>query len=239
MKKYSRILLKLSGESLAGGKGFGIDPETSGQFAGEIKQVLHEGIQPAIVIGGGNFWRGRSAPDMEPAAAHQIGMMATVMNALALQDALLQQEVDARVMTAITIQGIAEPFQRLEAVRHLENGRVVIFAAGTGSPFFTTDTAASLRSLEIKADVLIKATRVDGVFDKDPELHEDAHFFDKLTYMEVLKRELKVMDSTAISLCMDNKMPILVFNISLPGSLLKAVRGEKIGTLVKEDCSCD
>ncbi|MCD4782918.1 MAG: UMP kinase [Candidatus Eremiobacteraeota bacterium] len=234
MAKYSRILLKLSGEAFSGGKGFGIDIDTVRGYAQEIREIHDEGIQMAIVVGGGNFWRGRSAPHMDRATADQMGMMATVVNALGLRDAIEKEGVQARVQTAIEIKDVAEPFIRLRAIRHLEKGRIVIFAAGTGNPYFSTDTAAALRGLEIEADAILKATKVDGVYDKDPVKHEDAHFFHELAYIKVLNMGLKVMDSTAISLCMDNKLPILVFNLSKRGNLLKAVRGEKIGTIVKE-----
>lgn len=234
MTKFKRILLKLSGEAFSGGKGFGIHTPTVERYAGEIKQVSGLGIQLAVVVGGGNFWRGRTATHMDRATADQIGMMATVMNSLALRDTVERQGVPARVQTAIEIKDVAEPFIRLRAIRHLEKGRVVIFSGGTGSPFFTTDTAAALRALEIKADLLIKATRVEGVYDKDPEKHEDATFYPQLNYIQVLQQGLKVMDSTAISLCMDNALPIKVFNISHKGNLLKAVKGENIGTIVKE-----
>lgn len=235
MGKYKRVLLKLSGEAFAGGKGFGIDPETVERYAREICEVNRLGIQMAVVVGGGNFWRGRMAPKMDRATADHMGMMATVINALALRDAIEKENVPARVQTSIEIHNVAEPFIRLRAVRHLEKGRVVVFAGGTGNPFFTTDTAAALRGLEVQAEVILKATRVDGVYDSDPEKNKEAKFFAKLCYIDVLKQGLKVMDSTAISLCMDNKLPIMVFNISTQGNLLKAVTGEPIGSLVKED----
>lgn len=234
MAKFSRILLKMSGEAFSGGKGFGIDLDTVRRYAREIKEIRDEGVQMAIVVGGGNFWRGRSAPHMDRVTADQMGMMATVVNALALRDAIEKEGVQARVQTAIEIKDVAEPFIRLRAIRHLEKGRVVIFAAGTGNPFFSTDTAAALRGLEIEAEAILKATKVEGVYDRDPVIHEDAHFFHELAYIDVLKMGLKVMDSTAISLCMDNKLPILIFNLSKKGNLLRAVRGEKIGTTVKE-----
>lgn len=237
MAKYKRILLKMSGESLSGTKKFGIDSEAVHKFAVEMKSLVNEGVQLAVVVGGGNFWRGRTAPGMDRATADQMGMMATVMNALALRDSLEHIGIKARVQTAIEIQDVAEPFIRLRAIRHLEKGRVVIFAGGTGNPFFTTDTAAALRALEIKAEVILKATRVDGVYDKDPELHDDAVFYPELRYIDALKSGLKVMDSTAISLCMDNDLPIIVFNINYDGNLLKVVNGEKIGTIVKEGVS--
>ncbi len=237
MAKYKRILLKMSGESLSGKNRFGIDAEAVHKFAVEMKSLVDGGVQLAVVVGGGNFWRGRTAPGMDRATADQMGMMATVMNALALRDSLEHIGIKARVQTAIEIQDVAEPFIRLRAIRHLEKGRVVIFAGGTGNPFFTTDTAAALRALEIKAEVILKATRVDGVYDKDPELHDDAVFYPELRYIDALKSGLKVMDSTAISLCMDNDLPIIVFNINYDGNLLKVVNGEKIGTIVKEGIS--
>lgn len=228
--------MKLSGEAFAGGGGFGIDVDTVERYAGEIREVSQAGIQLAVVVGGGNFWRGRSAYHIDRATADQMGMMATVMNALALRDTIERQGVQARVQTAIEIKDVAEPFIRLRAIRHLEKGRVVIFAGGTGNPFFTTDTAAALRGLEIKADLIMKATRVDGVYDRDPEKDPQAKFFQKLTYLDALQKGLKVMDSTAISLCMDNNLPILVFNINSRGNLMKAVQGEAIGSMVKEAC---
>ena len=234
MAKYKRILLKMSGESLSGKNRFGIDVDTVHKYATEMKNVVDQGVQMAVVVGGGNFWRGRTAPDMDRATADQMGMMATVINALALRDSLEHIGLKARVQTAIEIQDVAEPFIRLRAIRHLEKGRVVIFAGGTGNPFFTTDTAAALRALEIQAEVILKATRVDGVYDKDPELHDDAVFYHQLKYIDALKGGLKVMDSTAISLCMDNNLPIIVFNINYDGNILKVVNGEKIGTIVKE-----
>lgn len=234
MAKYKRILLKMSGESLSGKNRFGIDVDTVHKYALEMKNVVDEGVQMAVVVGGGNFWRGRTAPDMDRATADQMGMMATVINALALRDSLEHIGLEARVQTAIEIQDVAEPFIRLRAIRHLEKGKIVIFAGGTGNPFFTTDTAAALRALEIKAEVILKATRVDGVYDKDPELHDDAVFYNQLRYIDALKGGLKVMDSTAISLCMDNDLPIIVFNINYDGNILKVVNGEKIGTIVKE-----
>ena len=235
MAKFNRVLLKVSGEAFAGGNKFGINMDVVRKYATELKNVLKEGVQAAIVVGGGNFWRGRTAPEMDRATADQMGMMATVINALALRDSLESLGVEARVQTSIEIKDVAEPFIRLRAIRHLEKGRIVIFGGGTGNPFFTTDTAAALRALEIKADVILKATRVDGVYDKDPELHEDAVFYPELRYINALKSGLKVMDSTAISLCMDNDLPIIVFNINTDGNILRAVRGEKIGTIVKED----
>jgi len=233
--KYSRVLLKLSGEVLAGKQGFGIDTEVMDHLASELKEVHALGIELSVVIGGGNIFRGiaASAKGMDRANADYMGMLATVMNSLALQDALEHKGVYTRVQSAIEMQELAEPYIRRRAVRHLEKKRVVIFAAGTGNPYFTTDTAASLRAMEINAQVIIKGTRVDGVFDKDPEKFPDAKKFDELTYIEVLQKNLKVMDSTSVSLCMDNKLPIIVFNLNEPKGLLKLIQGEKIGTIVK------
>lgn len=233
MSKYTRILMKLSGEALSGGHGFGIDPETVVRCAREIKAAREENVEIGIVIGGGNFWRGRMAPNMDRASADKMGMMATVMNCLALCDALEKEGVPAVVMTSIEIRDVAEPFIRLNAISHLEKGKVVIFGAGTGHPFFTTDTAASLKALEINADVIFKGTKVEGVYNKDPMVHKDAVFYPEITFIEALEQGLKVMDATAISLCMENNLPIQIFNLSVEGNLLKAVRGEKIGSLVK------
>lgn len=232
---YRRILLKLSGEVFAGGESFGIQPEIVSRYAEEIREIHAMGVQVAAVVGGGNIWRGRMAPGMDRAAADHMGMLATVLNALALQDALEKAGVDTRVQTAMQMAEVAERFIRRRAIRHLEKGRVVIFAGGTGNPYFTTDTTAALRALEIGADAILKGTKVDGVYDSDPVLNPDARKFKRLDYLEVLKRGLKVMDATAISLCMDNKLPILVFNIAAPGNIRKIVCGEEIGTLVKED----
>lgn len=237
MSKFSRVLLKLSGAAFAGKKEFGIHLGTVQRYAREIKEVIELGVQLAVVVGGGNFWRGREAPHMDRATADQMGMMATVINALALRDALEKENVQARVQTAIEIKDVAEPFIRLRAIRHLEKGRVVIFAAGTGNPFFTTDTAASLRALEIKADHILKATRVGGIYDRDPEKYREAKFFREISYIDALNWRLKVMDSTAISLCMDNELPIVVFDISQPGNLIKVIRGESIGSLVRKETS--
>lgn len=232
---YSRILLKLSGEVFAGEVGFGVDAPTVLRYAQEISDVVEMGIQVAIVVGGGNIWRGRMAPEMERATADQMGMIATVINALALQDALEKLEVQTRVLTAIEMKDLAEPFIRRRAVRHLEKGRVVIFAGGTGSPYFTTDSCAALRGLEINADAVFKGTKVDGVYDGDPELMPDAKMFQELTYIDVLQKGLGVMDSTAISLCMDNGLAINVFNITKQGNIKRIVSGEKIGTQVKKE----
>ncbi len=232
---YSRILLKLSGEVFAGNTGFGIDAPTVSRYARELAEVTALGVQIAVVVGGGNIWRGRMAPDMERATADQMGMIATVINGLALQDALEKLGATTRVLTAIEMKDVAETFIRRRAVRHLEKGRIVIFAGGTGSPYFTTDSCAALRGLEVGADAIFKGTKVDGVYDCDPVLNPDATKFEELTYLEVLRRGLNVMDSTAISLCMDNRMAINVFDITQEGNIKRAVSGEKIGTLVKEE----
>lgn len=232
---YNRILLKLSGEVFAGNSGFGVDAPTVRRYAQEVKDVLDLGVQIAVVVGGGNIWRGRMAPQMERATADQMGMIATVINALALQDALEKLEVKTRVLTAIEMKDVAEPFIRRKACRHLEKGRVVIFAGGTGSPYFTTDSCAALRGLEINADAVFKGTKVDGVYDLDPEHNPEAKMFQELTYLDVLRKGLKVMDSTAISLCMDNALAIHVFNITDEGNIKKIVSGEKIGTQVKKE----
>ncbi len=232
--KYKRILLKLSGESLSGSDGFGIDPLQAEAIAARVKQVREMGVEVAIVIGAGNLWRGKQGLDrgMDRATADYMGMLATVMNAMALMDALERANVFTRVQSAIEMRAVAEPYIRRRAIRHLEKGRVVVFGAGTGNPFFSTDTAAALRAVEVDADVLIKATKVDGVYDSDPHKNPDAKKFDKLSYIDVLNRRLEVMDSTAISLCMDNKLPILVVNLWDPTALEQALRGEKVGTLV-------
>jgi uridylate kinase len=232
--KYKRILLKLSGESLAGKDGFGIDPLQAEAIAQRVKEVHELGVEIAIVIGAGNLWRGKQGLDrgMDRATADYMGMLATVMNAMALMDALERMKVFTRVQSAIEMRAVAEPYIRRRAIRHLEKERVVIFGAGTGNPFFSTDTAAALRAVEIDADVLIKATKVDGVYDADPQKNPAAKKFDHLTYIDVLNLRLEVMDSTAISLCMDNSLPILVVNLWDPQALDKAVRGEKMGTLV-------
>jgi len=231
---YRRVLLKMSGEALAGATGYGIDPAVLARLAAEIREVYAVGCELALVIGGGNIFRGNAGTGqgIDRATGDYMGMLATVINALAFQDVLEKLEVPTRVLSAIGMQQVAEPYIRRRATRHLEKGRVVIFAAGTGNPFFTTDTAASLRAMEIGAEVIFKATRVDGVYSADPNQDPGATRFDELTYMEVLRRGLKVMDSTAISLCMDNDLPILVFNMLEAGSILRAVAGERIGTLV-------
>lgn len=233
--KYKRILLKLSGEVLAGKAGHGIDFDTVLSICSAIKECTRMGVEIGLVVGGGNFWRGRSSGDMDRTRADHMGMLATVMNSLALCDALEQLEVPVRVQTAISMQQIAEPYIRNKAIRHLEKGRVVIFGCGTGNPFFTTDTAASLRAAEIDAEVIFKATNVDGIYDKDPNKYVDAVKFDELTHMDVLQKGLNVMDSTAASLCRDNHISILVFNLNDPMNIVRAVKGENIGTLVKEE----
>ncbi len=231
---YKRILLKLSGEALAGKQGTGINTATIKQIAQDVAEAHRAGVQIGLVIGGGNIYRGvaASAEGMDRASADYMGMLATCINSLALQDALEKEGVPTRVQTAIEMAEIAEPYIRRKAIRHLEKGRLVIFGAGTGNPFFTTDTAASLRAMEINAEVIMKATKVDGIYDKDPAKHSDAIKFDKISYIDVLNRGLQVMDSTAISMCMDNKLPIITFDLTLPGNILKAVQGENIGTLV-------
>ena len=229
---YKRILLKLSGEVLAGKEGHGINFDTVSDVCKHVKKCSEMGVQIGLVVGGGNFWRGRSSGNMDRTRADHIGMLATVMNALALADTLEQLDVPVRVQTAIEMPRVAEPYIRNRAVRHLEKGRVVIFGCGTGNPFFSTDTAAALRAAEINADVIFKATNVDGVYDKDPNRFADAVKYDELTH-EVLAKGLKVMDSTAASLCRDNNIPILVFNLNDPENIIRAAAGEKIGTLVK------
>jgi uridylate kinase len=232
--KYKRIILKVTGEVFAGPQKFGIDGNTVKAFAQEIQEVKEMGCELALVIGGGNIFRGAVARDigMDRASADTMGMLATVINSLALQDALEKLGVSTRVLSAIEMRQVAEPYIRRRATRHLEKGRVVIFAGGTGNPYFTTDTTASLRAMEVGAEVILKATKVEGVYDADPLKHEGAHKFEELTYIEVLNRELKVMDSTAISLCMDNQLPIIVFNIMEKGNIKRVVSGEPIGTLV-------
>ena len=229
---YKRILLKLSGEVLAGEAGKGIDNDTVLKICKSVKKVADMGVEVAIVVGGGNFWRGRTSEHMDRTRADHIGMLATAMNSLALCDALEQLGANVRVQTAIEMRQIAEPYIRNKAIRHFEKGRIVIFGCGTGSPFFLTDTAAALRSVEINADALFKATNVDGVYDKDPNKYPDAVKFDTVSFQEVITRDLKVMDSTAFSLCKDNDMPIIVFNLNDPENIVKAVSGEKIGTTV-------
>ena len=230
--KYKRILLKLSGESLAGEAKHGIDFDTVVKICEPIKKCVDEGVQVGIVVGGGNFWRGRSSGDMDRTRADHMGMLATTINALGVADALEQLGVEVRVQTAITMRQVAEPYIRNKAVTHLEKGRVVIFGCGTGIPFFSTDTAASLRAVEIEADVIMKATMVDGVHDSDPKKNPDAKKFDVISFSDVLSKDLAVMDSTASALCKDNNLPILVFSIDDPDNIYKAVCGENIGTLV-------
>ena len=234
--KFKRILLKLSGESLMGEKGFGIDPVVLGRFSDEIAGVHSLGVEVGIVIGGGNIYRGlaTAADGIDKVVGDQMGMLATVMNSLALQNVLEKKGIYTRLMSAIVMEQIAEPFIRRRAIRHLEKGRVVIFGAGTGNPYFTTDTAAALRAVEIRSDVIIKGTRVDGVYDSDPEQNPSAEKFPEISYMDVLKKDLKVMDLTAITLCRENKMPIVVFNMTVPGNLKKVVSGEKIGSTVHQ-----
>lgn len=230
--KYKRILLKLSGEALAGENHFGLDFDTVLEICRAIKQVTDMGTQVAIVVGGGNFWRGRTSGKMDRTRADHMGMLATVINSLAIADALEQLGVPVRVQTSIAMQQFAEPYIRNRAVRHLEKGRVIIIGCGTGNPFFTTDSAAALRAAEIDADIIFKATNVDGVYDSDPNVNSNAKKYDNLSFLDVLNRELKVMDSTAASLCKDNNIPILVFNIKDPQNLVKAATGENIGTIV-------
>ncbi len=233
--KYNRILLKLSGEALQGSESYGISLDVLETISEEIVEVHTLGIETAVVIGGGNIFRGvaGAATGMDRSTADYMGMLATVINALALQDSLERRGVMTRVQTALEIKQVAEPYIRRKAIRHLEKGRVVIFAAGTGNPFFTTDTAATLRALEIGADVILKATKVDGVYDRDPVEHEDAVKFDELSYMEVLRKELKIMDATAISLCMQGNIPIVVFNLFERGNIKRIIMGEEIGTMVR------
>jgi uridylate kinase len=233
--KYQRILLKLSGEALAGEQGYGIDPDVINGIASEIKEVSDLGVEIAVVIGGGNIFRGLAASSrgMDRASADYMGMLATVMNSLAMQDALEKQGVVTRVQSAIDMQQIAEPYIRRRAVRHLEKGRVVIFSAGTGNPYFTTDTAASLRAMEINAEVILKATKVDGVYSADPKKDKNAVKLPKLTYLEVLQKGLQVMDATATSLCMDNNLPMIIFDMTQRDNIKKVVHGEEIGTIVQ------
>ncbi|MGK7936629.1 MAG: UMP kinase [Xenococcaceae cyanobacterium] len=235
---YQRVLLKLSGEALMGNLGYGIDPKVVAEIAQEIADVVNSGVQTAIVVGGGNIFRGvkASAAGMDRATADYIGMIATVMNAMTLQDALEQMNVPTRVQTAIAMQEVAEPYIRRRAIRHLEKGRVVIFGAGSGNPFFTTDTTAALRAAEIDAEVIFKATKVDGVYDCDPQINPDAHLYQSLTYGHVLTHDLRVMDSTAIALCKENDIPIVVFNLAVRGNIVRAAKGESIGTTVGGFC---
>jgi uridylate kinase len=231
---YKRILLKLSGEALMGAAQYGIDPAVTSQIARDVQDVQGLGVETAIVIGGGNIFRGVAASTrgMDRATGDYMGMLATVINALALQDALEQHGVTTRVMSAIEMRAVAEPFIRRRAVRHLEKGRAVIFAAGTGNPYFTTDTAAALRAMEIKADVILKGTKVDGIYTADPMLDKSATRFDRISYLEVIDKGLRIMDATAITLCMDNRLPIIIFNLRTPGNLRRTIMGEPIGSLV-------
>ena len=231
--KYKRILLKLSGEALAGDSKKGIDPNVIGEICDEIKKVKQLGVEIAIVVGGGNFWRGRNGKEMERTTSDYMGMLATVMNGLALQDALEARGMYTRVQTAIELRQIAEPYIKRKALKHLERGRIVIFSCGTGNPYFTTDTTAALRAAEIEADVILVAKTIDGVYSADPKVDQNAIKYDKITYLDILNKDLKVMDSTATSLCRDNNIPLLVFAINEPENILKAVMGEKIGTLVE------
>ena len=231
--KYKRILLKLSGEAMAGSNGQGLDFDTVLRICGAVKKCADMGVQIGIVVGGGNFWRGRSSGKMDRTRADHMGMLATTINALALADALEQLDCDVRVQTAIAMNQVAEPYIRNRAMRHLEKGRVVIFGCGTGNPFFSTDTASALRATEIEADIIFKASMVDGVYDSDPKKNPDAVKFDRLSFLDVLNKDLKVMDSTAATLCKDNEIPILVFNLEDPENIVRAVRGETIGTSVE------
>jgi uridylate kinase len=233
---YQRVLLKLGGEALAGPQGFGIDPQRADEVGRKVKEVQDLGVQVAIVIGAGNLWRGREGigRGMERATADYMGMLATVINSLALMDALERLGMVTRVMSALEMRAVAEPYIRRRAIRHLEKGRVVILGGGTGNPYFSTDTAAALRAMEIEASIVIKATKVDGVYDRDPEQDPEANFIRRLTHIEALNRRLNVMDSTAISLCMDNKLPILVLNLWKPHALVQAIRGEDVGTIIDD-----
>jgi uridylate kinase len=231
---YKRVLLKLSGEALMGEQNFGIDPAVTSAIALDIKEITHLGVEVGIVIGGGNIFRGvaASAKGMDRATGDYMGMLATVINALAMQDALEQQDVPCRVVSAVEMRAVAEPFIRRRAMRHMEKGRVVIFAAGTGNPYFTTDTAAALRAMEMKADVILKGTKVDGIYTADPMIDKNATRYEKISYLEVIDKGLKVMDATAITLCMDNNLPIIVFNLRSPGHLRRTIMGEPIGSIV-------
>lgn len=230
--KYKRVMLKLSGEALAGESKVGIDSVTLGKISDNIKEIFDMGVEIAIVVGGGNFWRGRSSEGMDRTTADHMGMLATVINSLALQDALEARGIPTRVQTAIEMRQIAEPYIRRRAVRHLEKKRIVIFACGTGNPYFSTDTTAALRTAEIDAEVILLAKKVDGVYDSDPNKNPDAKKFDRLTHMEILSKELGVMDSTAASLCRDNKIPIIVFGLDEPENIIKVVLGQEIGTII-------
>ena len=231
--KYKRVLLKLSGEALAGEEKTGISPKVIDEITDQIKDLKDLGVEVAVVVGGGNFWRGKYGHNMEKTTSDYMGMLATTINALALQDALESKGMFTRVQTAIEMREIAEPFIKRKAAKHLEKGRVVIFAAGTGNPFFTTDTCAALRAAEIDADVILVAKTIDGVYSADPKVDENAVKFDEITYLDILSKDLKVMDSTAISLCKDNNIPLIVFAMNEKGNMVKAVKGEKVGTFVK------
>ena len=230
--KYKRVLLKLSGEALAGSKGIGIDAKTVGEICDKIKEIVDLGVKVGIVVGGGNFWRGRNGHQMERATADYMGMLATAMNGLALQDALEARGVYSRVQTSIEMREIAEPFIQRKAMKHLEKGRVVIFACGTGHPYFTTDTAAALRATEMNAEVILLGKSIDAVYSADPKLDPNATKFEEISYIDVLNKDLKVMDSTATAMCRDNNIPLLVFGIADPQNIVRAVKGEKIGTIV-------
>lgn len=230
--KYKRALIKLSGEALASEKGFGIDAEKVQKVTEQIKTVVNMGVQVGIVVGGGNFWRGRQGTDMDRTTADHMGMLATVINALALQDAFEKSGVPTRVQTALTITRIAEPYILRKAIRHFEKGRVVIFACGTGNPYFSTDTGAALRAAEIQADVLMMAKNIDGIYDSDPRKNADAKKYDKISYVEFIQKGLSAMDTTAVSLCMDNKIPIVAFGLSEPDSIVRVLNGEKMGTVI-------
>ena len=233
---FRRVLIKLSGEVLAGEKGFGIDPKAINKISREIREIYELKIQLALVIGGGNIFRGISASEggVDRASGDYMGMLATVINSLALQDALERQQIPTRVLSAIEMHQVAEPYIKRRAIRHLEKGRVVIFAGGTGNPYFSSDTAAALRAMEINADAILKATKVDGVYDSDPFQNKKAKKFDRLTYLDFLNKHYKVMDSTAISLCMDNQLPILIFNLTIPNNMKRVILGEKVGTIIEE-----
>lgn len=231
--KYKRILLKLSGEALAGNKKTGVDPEVLEGICNQIKKVKEMGIEIAIVVGGGNFWRGKNSKEMEKTTSDYMGMLATVMNGLALQDALENRGVHARVQTSIEMSQVAEPYTKRKALEYLKNGEIVIFAGGTGNPYFTTDTAAALRAAEINAEIILVAKTIDAVYSADPKVDPNAIRYDKISYLDILNKDLKVMDSTATSLCMDNKIPLLVFGMSDPENIIRAVKGENIGTLVE------
>ncbi|HEX6545159.1 MAG TPA: UMP kinase [Bryobacteraceae bacterium] len=235
MSQYQRVLLKISGEALAGANSFGLDPERVRLLATEIAEVAKEGVQVGLVVGGGNFFRGvaAAAKNMDRVTGDHMGMLATVINALAFQDALEKQNVPTRVMTAIEMHQVAEPYIRRRAIRHLEKGRIVIFAAGTSNPYFSTDTAATLRALEIRADIIAKATRVDGVYDKDPHKYADAVKFNEIGYTEVLAKSLAVMDASAVAMCRDNGLKIMVFNLTVTGNIMRMVKGEPIGTVIR------